>query len=103
MFDPEPGTPQGSILSPLLSNMALSVLDEFVAQAPGGPGASAYERAKRRRQGLPNYRLCRYADDWCLVVSGTKAHAEALRDEISRSPHRDGLTPIAGEDPDHPY
>jgi len=77
------GTPQGSILSPLLSNVALSMLDEFIAQAPGGPATSAYVRAKRRRQGLPNYRLCRYADDWCLAVSGTKAHAEALREEIT--------------------
>ena len=50
---------------------------------PGGPGASPYQRAKRRRQGLPNYRLVRYADDWCLVVSGTKADAEALREEIA--------------------
>ena len=66
-----------------LSNVALSVLDEYIAQAPGGPGASPYERAKRRRQGLPNYRLCRYADDWCLAVSGTKAHAEALKEEIA--------------------
>jgi len=67
----------------LLSNVALSVLDEHIAQGPGGPGASPYERAKRRRQGLPNYRLCRYADDWCLAVSGTKAHAEALKEEIA--------------------
>ena len=40
-------------------------------------------RAKRRRQGLPNYRLVRYADDWCLMVTGTRADAEALREEIA--------------------
>lgn len=77
------GTPQGSILSPLLSNVALSVLDEHIAHAPGGPTVSRYQRAKRRAQGLPNYRLIRYADDWCLVISGTKADAEALREEMA--------------------
>jgi RNA-directed DNA polymerase len=77
------GTPQGGILSPLLSNVALSVLDEHIAQAPGGPRSSTAERAKRRRHGRPNYRLVRYADDWCLMIKGTKADAEALRDEIA--------------------
>jgi RNA-directed DNA polymerase len=83
LSDTDAGTPQGSILSPLLSNVALSVLDEYIAQGSGGPAATPYQRAKRRRQGLPNYRLVRYADDWCLTVSGTKEHAEALREEIA--------------------
>ena len=53
-------------MSPLLANVALSMLDEHIAHAPGGPAATPYQRAKRRGDGLPNYRLVRYADDWVL-------------------------------------
>lgn len=81
--DSNTGTPQGGILSPVLANVALSVLDEHFTRAPGGPTATTYERTKRRRQGLPNCRVIRYADDWCLTVSGTRAHAESYRQEAA--------------------
>ena len=77
------GTPQGSILSALLSNVALSVLDEYIAHAPGGPATSRWAGVKRRRAGLPTYRLIRYADDWCLVIYGDHEHAVVLREDIA--------------------
>jgi len=77
--DNDTGTPQGGILSPLLANVALSVLDEHFA----GRWDDRVARAKRRRHGLANYRLVRYADDFVVMVSGTRAHAEDLRDEVA--------------------
>ncbi len=77
------GTPQGGILSPLLANVALSVLDEHFAQAWQGPAATSWQRTKRRRSGLANNRLVRYADDFVVMVAGTQAHADALREEVA--------------------
>ena len=103
MEDTDTGTPQGSILSPLLSNVALSVLDEHFTQGPGGPTATPYQRAKRRRAGLPNYRLIRFADDWVLAVAGSQVDAEALREEAAEVLATNGATPVAGKDLYHPY
>jgi RNA-directed DNA polymerase len=67
----------------LLSNVALSVLDDYFARRPGGYTATSSERASRRRYGMPNHRLVRYADDWILAVAGTREDAEALRGEAA--------------------
>jgi RNA-directed DNA polymerase len=40
-------------------------------------------RHRRRRRGEATYRLIRYADDFVVVVHGSKAHAEQLRDEAA--------------------
>jgi len=40
-------------------------------------------RHRRRRRGLPTYRLIRYADDFVVMVHGTGAHAEGLRTEVA--------------------
>ncbi|WP_323136288.1 group II intron reverse transcriptase/maturase [Streptomyces sp. NBC_01446] len=85
--DTDTGTPQGGILSPLLANVALSALDEHFA----AKWTDRVERARRRRHGLANYRLIRYADDFAIMVSGTRAHAEALLDEVAEVLSRLGL------------
>lgn len=77
------GASQGSILSPLLSNIALSVLDDHFAEAWKVTMENSYAREKRRQKGLANYRIVRYADDWVVMVAGTKADAEQLRDEAA--------------------
>jgi RNA-directed DNA polymerase len=84
------GTPQGGILSPLLANIALSVLDEHFAEA-WKTMASDPARRRRRRRGEPLYRLVRYADDFVVVVSGTKAQAEALTGDVAAVLARMGL------------
>jgi RNA-directed DNA polymerase len=83
MRDSTTGTPQGGILSPLLANIALSVLDEHFAEACWADSSSTYQRTQRRRAGLANYRIVRYADDFVVLVAGTKAHTEALREDVA--------------------
>ena len=75
------GTPQGGILSPLLANRVLSVLDEHFTQKWEELGPE-WTRIKRCRAGEPVMRLVRYADDFVIMVGGSRVDAEALRDEV---------------------
>jgi len=59
--DIESGTPQGSPISPLLCNIALTVLDEELARA-----------------GRQTGNVIRYADDW-VVICPTRERAEMAR------------------------
>ena len=96
------GTPQGGILSPLLANIALSVLDEHFTQKWEALGP-AWTRAKHRRAGVPALRLVRYADDFVVMVAGTRDDAEALWDEVGSGARSDGPAPLGREDEGLPH
>jgi RNA-directed DNA polymerase len=77
------GTPQGGILSPLLANIALSVLDDHFIQEWDQQMATEVHRQRRKRHGQANYRLVRYADDFVVVVTGQREHADQLEAEVA--------------------
>jgi RNA-directed DNA polymerase len=73
----------GGVLSPLLANIALSALDEHFDRQRRQYMGNDRQRAKRRKHGQGNWKLIRYADDFVLMVSGDRHHAEALREEVA--------------------
>lgn len=75
------GTPQGGILSPLLANVALSVLDEHFDAA--WRSWSPSQRRTRQAKGLGTWRLVRYADDFVVLVNGSRADVEAVQEEAA--------------------
>jgi len=83
--DTHTGTPQGGILSPLLANIALAVLDEHLHQPwrPGGTMSTAYRRSRRRVHGLPRWRVVRYADDFVVLVHGQRTDVETVRNSVA--------------------
>jgi len=74
------GTPQGGILSPLLANIYLHEFDRWWWDKYGK--LTVNEKAKRRRQGLGNCILTRYADDFLLLCNGPREEVERLREEV---------------------
>ena len=48
-------------------------------------------------------RLVRYADDFVVMVHGTRDDAEALCDEVSHGARSDGPAPVGREDEGLPH
>ncbi|MEX5638033.1 group II intron reverse transcriptase/maturase, partial [Parafrankia sp. FMc2] len=79
------GTQQGGILSPLIFNIALSALDEHVMEPwkPGGSMSTPGKRYYRRSKGAPTWRITRYADDFVILVHGSREDTEALHEDVA--------------------
>jgi RNA-directed DNA polymerase len=81
LTDTPSGTPQGAILSPLLANVALSVLDRHFEAAWASRTQS--QRWRDRAKGHPSYRMVRYADDFVVLVRGTEAQAHQIKKQTA--------------------
>jgi RNA-directed DNA polymerase len=85
------GTPQGGILSPLLANIALGVIEEKyirwvhqnMSKADAMQAAKA-ARATDRKAGRPVFFPIRYADDFVILVSGSCEDALKEKEALAR-------------------
>ncbi len=75
------GTPQGGIVSPLLANIYLNELDQFVAAKWGKMTGDEKKRHKRHDTALPCY-IARYADDLAILITGTQEQGEQIKAEV---------------------
>ncbi len=87
----EEGTPQGGIASPLLANIYLHQFDEWYYNRYGTPDRTiekaSYARWQRTTSKGKNQaatQMFRYADDWIIVIRGTQAQAQEIKEECKR-------------------
>ena len=77
----ESGVPQGGVISPLLANVYLNEFDQWAAtQWDLDPNT----RQGRRKAGLGNYKMVRYADDFVVVSNGPIAEVKSIKQAIQQ-------------------
>lgn len=84
--DTDEGTPQGGVISPLLANIYLNKLDQFIRRK--WDAYSDVEKARhRRKQTAHACYIVRYADDFVVLTKGTVEQAHELKAEIATFLH----------------
>ena len=77
------GMPQGGILSPCWPTWPYRCWTSTSPRCPVGRAAAKASGPAAAARACGNYRLVRYADDWLLMVSGTREHAEQMRERAA--------------------
>jgi len=73
------GTPQGGVVSPLLANIYLNELDQWIKKWTDKTNS---EKRRRRRCGKGSWFYVRYADDFLIMGNGPKHHAERMMERV---------------------